>query len=133
MTRLAGCIIRSDNSILLLHRNTAHSVQWELPGGKIEDETAEQAARREVLEELGVTVGSMQYVGEAKFGHHPNAFHYTWYEAVITSGVPTPLEALFDAVRFVPISELESLQLSANMQKLLPILLSMNVHQSTAS
>lgn len=122
MTRLAGCIIRSQDSILLLHRNTPESIQWELPGGKIEDETAEQAARREVLEELGVTLGRLEYVGETEFEHRSKAFHYCWFQADILAGNPVPLEDKFDEVRYVPIAELPSLQLSANMRKLLPVL-----------
>ena len=59
----AGCgiaLVRR-GLILLLKRNTdPESGCWGIPGGKIDlYETAEQAARRELLEEVGVEAGAL--------------------------------------------------------------------------
>lgn len=56
-----GILIRQDGALLLSTRppGKAYAGYWEFPGGKIEaGETVEQALRRELIEELGITIGS---------------------------------------------------------------------------
>lgn len=55
-----GVLLRSDGALLLSTRppGKAYAGYWEFPGGKIEaGETVEQALRRELIEELGITIG----------------------------------------------------------------------------
>lgn len=63
MILAAGILFEAaDGRVLLLRRSAEgdHAGEWSLPGGKIEDgETAEQAAIREVGEEIGVRVGAI--------------------------------------------------------------------------
>lgn len=116
---LAGCAILDDyGRILLLHRSTEELSQWELPGGKIEEgEIAEQAAVREVDEELGVRVRLIGALGVGEFTHDEQDYVYTWFQAVITAGEPKICEPdKFDDYEFFEIEELLSLALSANMQ-----------------
>jgi 8-oxo-dGTP diphosphatase len=54
-----GVLLRSDDSFLLTSRpdGKAYAGYWEFPGGKLEaDETVEQALRRELQEEIGITI-----------------------------------------------------------------------------
>jgi 8-oxo-dGTP diphosphatase len=54
-----GILIRADGALLLSTRpeGKAYAGYWEFPGGKIEaDETVTEALRRELIEELGVTI-----------------------------------------------------------------------------
>ncbi len=54
-----GVLVGPDDSFLLTSRpqGKAYAGYWEFPGGKLEKgETVEQALRRELLEEIGITV-----------------------------------------------------------------------------
>jgi 8-oxo-dGTP diphosphatase len=58
-----GMLIQADGQFLLTSRpaGKVYEGYWEFPGGKIEaGETVEQALRRELQEEIGVTIGSAQ-------------------------------------------------------------------------
>jgi len=54
-----GVLVRADDAFLLTSRpeGKAYAGYWEFPGGKLETgETVEQALRRELQEEIGITI-----------------------------------------------------------------------------
>ena len=54
-----GVLVRADQAFLLTSRpvGKAYAGYWEFPGGKLEkEETVEQALRRELQEEIGLTI-----------------------------------------------------------------------------
>lgn len=56
-----GVLVRDDGAFLLTSRpeGKAYAGYWEFPGGKLEaGETVEQALRRELQEEIGITIGA---------------------------------------------------------------------------
>ena len=56
-----GVLIREDGAFLLTSRpaGKAYAGYWEFPGGKLEhSESVEQALKRELFEELGITIGA---------------------------------------------------------------------------
>ncbi|MEU4212754.1 NUDIX domain-containing protein [Streptomyces sp. NPDC026206] len=62
---VAGAVVRHDGRVLAIRR--ADNGHWELPGGVLEiDETPEDGARREVLEETGIEVSVDRLTGVYK-------------------------------------------------------------------
>lgn len=123
MLRLAGCVILdSSEKILLLHRNKNGLVQWELPGGKIDEGEDEAAtAIREIEEELGVAVEIERQLGSAEFEAPDMTCHYTWFLAkVLANARPTIGEPqTFDDMGYFSVEELGEMKLSSNMVNLL--------------
>ena len=76
-----GILLRPDGAMLLSTRPPGKPYEgyWEFPGGKLEaGETVEQALRRELIEELGVTIGaaSVWKVTEHDYPHALVRLHW---------------------------------------------------------
>ncbi len=70
-----GVLIRHDGQFLLTSRpaGKVYEGYWEFPGGKLESgESVEQALRRELLEEIGITIGSV-HPWKAEMVDYPHA------------------------------------------------------------
>lgn len=104
---------RDDLHLLLQHRAgwSHHGGTWGVPGGaRFSTETAEQAARRETLEEMHIDLDAVAVVGR-----HTDA-HGGWtYDTIVASAsvrLPAaPRGAESFAVRWVPLSEVPDLPL----------------------
>lgn len=89
-------------------RMNAHAGQWALPGGKLDEgETQEQAARREMDEEIGLTLPETALLGrlddyEARSGFAITPFVY-WAGQLPTL---TPAPAEVAAIHGVPLNML---------------------------
>lgn len=110
-TDVLAAVISRGSEFLICQRpaDKRHGGLWEFPGGKIEgDETLEDAARRELAEELGVSVVA---VGDSLMSVHDEGspFNIVFVQVEI-SGEPTAVE--HKEMRWVPRSELVSLPLA---------------------
>lgn len=125
---LAGCVILKDGAILLLHRI---KTDWfELPGGKIDgDEKPEDAARRELKEELLCDVTILKKLGKKDFTWNGQIMSYTWFLAEIDDNqFPSIGEAdTFKEYKYIDLSSLGNYNLSTNMQNFIAELKSGNI------
>ena len=120
---VAGCVILDDYArILLIHRNDGRRSHWELPGGKVErGETAEEAAVRELQEELGVDVRLIGALGSEIFEQGDATYRYNWFQAALTSGELHIVEAdEYDDADYFELEDMPGLALSTNMLILYP-------------
>jgi len=120
---LSGCLVVDDKRehiLLLLRKDHGY---YETPGGKLQgDETLEQAALRELHEELGdgVKVESVKYFGNVEFvipdGRRAEANKFL----VNISGAPRVNEPkTFERLDWLPIKNLEDYPLSPDLKLLL--------------
>lgn len=108
-----GIVVLRPDAVLLVRRGSAPAQgQWSLPGGAQElGETVEEATRRELREETGLTVGPLTLIAHVDSIHHdPDGrvrFHYTildfaavWIggDAVAGDDVSALVWAPFDAL-----------------------------------
>jgi len=109
-----GVVLLKPDAVLLVRRAKLPSLgQWALPGGAQElGETAEEAARRELLEEAGLEAGPMVLAANVDSIHRDDAgrvhFHYTIldFAAPWVGGDPVPGGDVSDAL-FAKLDDLE--------------------------
>jgi 8-oxo-dGTP diphosphatase len=85
-------IIAHHGAVLMIRRRQKEGeLLWAFPGGAVEDgETAEQAAVREVAEEVGLTVAAVRVLGERVHPKTGRAMSYT--ACTVVDGDPTVLD-----------------------------------------
>lgn len=114
---LAGCVILKGNSILLLNRK--ETGWYELPGGKINiNEEPEDAAKRELKEELNCEIDIIRKIGEKDFGENGLVFNYIWFLGKIKKGeIPEIKEKdKFKHFKYISFDKLKNRKLSTNMK-----------------
>jgi ADP-ribose pyrophosphatase YjhB (NUDIX family) len=123
-----GVVLLKPQAVLLVRRARPPSIgQWSLPGGAQElGETAEAAARRELLEESGLEAGPMHLVANVDSIHRDEAgrvqFHYTIldFAAPWIGGDPAPGGDV-SAALFAPLDDLERYQLWSEAHRVIAL------------
>ena len=120
MAAAAVIVIDSASRILLQHRSDNDC--WGLPGGSMElGETFEETARREVLEETGLTVGQLipfyTHSGPAAFYRYPNG-HEVYVAAIIYTTTDYRGEVKLDNDESVAVAWHRADEIPANLNPL---------------
>jgi 8-oxo-dGTP diphosphatase len=96
-------ILRRDRRILICQRrrSDAYGLQWEFPGGKVEDgEPLPTALRRELDEELGIEVDVGEEVHRLRH-HYPDRYVEVLFFAMAAFR-GEPRNKVFEAIEWVP-------------------------------
>lgn len=87
-----GIIINHAAAVLLIHRSTPERTHWEIPGGKVENESGADAVCREIREELGIAVRVAGLLGACTFREDDYDMTYSWFLVDNVDGEPEPQE-----------------------------------------
>ncbi|MFF8589996.1 NUDIX hydrolase [Streptomyces sp. NPDC015220] len=107
---VSAAIITDGQRVLMVRRRVSEGeLSWQFPAGGVEDgETAEQAAVRETLEETGLTVKAVKYIGDRVHPKTGKFMAYTACEVVEGEARVADVEEL-DAVTWARHEELPGL------------------------
>jgi|SRR5699024_7592791 len=92
---VVGAIIVKDGKILCAQRGPTKTLpgKWEFPGGKIEqDETLQEALKREIQEELTCTIEVGKQITRTIHTYEFGKVDLTTFYGKIVSGTPVPTE-----------------------------------------
>ncbi len=123
-----GVVVLRGNHVLLVRRGKPPNMgSWTLPGGAQElGETTEEAARRELAEETGVSVGELHLAAAVNNIRRDDGeriqFHYTIidYAAAWAAGEPVAGSDVSEAV-WAPVDELEPYALWTEAHRVIAI------------
>lgn len=123
-----GVVVLKGEHVLLVRRGKPPNIgSWTLPGGAQElGETAEQAARRELAEETGVSVGPLHLAGQVDSIRRDEAgrvqYHYTIidFAAAWREGEPQADTDVSEAM-WVPLDRLEPYGLWSEAHRIIAI------------
>lgn len=105
---VAAALIDADGRVLLAQRPEGKHLAgyWEFPGGKVEaGESAEQALRREILEEIGVRVGAVESLIRIPWNYSSKRIVLDVYRVDSFDGVPHSCEG--QPLKWVPATALD--------------------------
>ena len=91
---VVAAIIHKDNKILATKRGYGEFInQWEFPGGKIEEnETKEEALKREIREELNIDIEITNFALDLEYQYPTFYLKMSCYDCTIKSGTPELIE-----------------------------------------
>ena len=123
-----GVVVLKGDSVLLVRRGKAPNFgAWTLPGGGQElGETAQEAARRELMEETGISVGALTLAAQVDIIRRDATgriqYHYTIidFAARWQAGEPVGSSDVSDAI-WAPLDDLDPFDLWSEAQRVIAI------------
>ena len=123
-----GVVLLKPGAVLLVRRSKPPAADtWSIPGGAQDlGETAEAAARRELLEETGLEAGPLHLVANVDSIHRDSQgriqYHYTIldFASLWTGGAPRAGDDVTDA-RFAPFDALAPYALWAEAHRVIAL------------
>lgn len=127
-----GAVVLGRGGVLLVRRGKPpRDGQWSLPGGAQKlGESVFAAARREILEETGLTIDVLGLVDVVDSIHHDGdgrvRYHYTLVDvlAVPEDGVPSP-GGDAEAVAWMPLDDIPGLGLWSETERVINLAVEM--------
>ncbi len=115
----AGLVFREGRLLITQRRPQDHlGGLWEFPGGKREaGESFEACLRRELQEELGITVEVLPLIEEITHDYPEKSVHLKFYQCRLPEGEPKPLGC--HALVWVQAEELDDYTFPAADERLL--------------
>lgn len=104
---VAGVVVRDGRIMLCQRRPEVHNgLKWEFPGGKLEDdESPEEALRRELLEELSIDVRVGRAIDAVYYRYPDRDVLLLFYRCEIISGEPRAVDC--NAVEWVKVEDVQ--------------------------
>lgn len=116
-----GVLIYQNNSILLVHHKKDDRDYWLLPGGGLKvNESIEECAKRELLEETGyeITLEKLLFTSETIYpGRDRHIVHLHFLGKIIGGSPKPPLDDRITEHKFVLISEFLNYKFYPNIKK----------------
>ncbi|OGK08555.1 hypothetical protein A2767_05665 [Candidatus Roizmanbacteria bacterium RIFCSPHIGHO2_01_FULL_35_10] len=118
---LAAFIIDSKNRILIVKKSSSEQIDagmWVVPGGKVhQDEHVVDALKREVKEEVGLSVVSFQWIGEDVFKNSGKYFHGAHFMCKVKSSKKIVLENKLEDFRWITKNEVDGFQIPKGIKR----------------
>lgn len=106
---VAGALLDGQGRVLIAQRPTGKHMAggWEFPGGKLQvDETPLAGLRRELAEELGITVQQADWLASCQHDYSDRRVSLELWTVTAFDGQPQSLDG--QALRWVNLSDLDS-------------------------
>jgi len=116
----AAFIVNSQNMILIVKKSPLEQIDpglWVVPGGKVfPHEPIIDALKREVREEVGLTINTYAWIGEDVFVVSNTYFHAQHFKCTVTDNESVILEKKLTEYRWIHFAEIENYQFPINLK-----------------
>jgi len=124
MTHISAGIIVKDNKVLITQRkrNSYYELKWEFPGGKKENsETIEECLKRELKEELYITISDFKLI-HIEDHKYPDGFEFRIFFYLINNFYGQEKNKVFEKIEWTEIENLDKYDFLEADKKIISLL-----------